>query len=121
MNSLKLSSSRVVLTPGRVLTGRRPRRRLHRGLRIKASNEKTKTELEKMRELYSGFAPFTLMSYSSNPAEFCQLDVEILVESDPAHCFEIWNEWSNLLDFLDLIGEVNPTSNSTSIFCYLSS
>lgn len=118
MNSLKLSSSRVVFSPSRVLPGRRTRRRLLRGLRIKASNEKTKTDSEKLGDLYSGFAPFTLMSYSSNPAEFCQQNVEILVESDPAHCFEIWNDWPNLLDFLDLIGEVKP-SKSISIFCYL--
>eukprot|EP00210_Caulerpa_lentillifera_P001033 g996.t1 len=88
---------------------------------MKGGNVRQKTESEKLADKYSGFAPFTLMSYSRNPAEFCRHNVAIHVDSDPLHCFQIWNDWDKLLDFINLIGELvidqdDPTI--ADIFCY---
>lgn len=53
------------------------------------------------------FTPYILIHYNKDPGLFCKHRSEIVVDAPIEHCFQIWNKWDNLVDFLDLIGEVS--------------
>lgn len=52
------------------------------------------------------YTPFSLISYDTSPLRLCHHDATITVDATPEKCFEIWDSWPRLLDFLDLIGKV---------------
>ncbi|GMH35719.1 hypothetical protein BSKO_03587 [Bryopsis sp. KO-2023] len=69
----------------------------------------------------SEFTPFTLMQYSKSPDRICHCEAKIVVNAPVERCFDLWNEWRSLLDFLDLIGELHlgdMPENTAVLLCY---
>jgi len=61
----------------------------------------------KQGEATEMFTPFIFVDYDHNPDNICKHCEEVEVNAPVERCFEIWNNWDNLVDFLDLIGEVS--------------
>jgi hypothetical protein len=60
----------------------------------------------------SGYTPANFISYSEQAEDRCHLLLATKVDAPASVCFEIWNDWNRLVDFLDLVSQVGLTAES---------
>lgn len=63
------------------------------------------------------YTPHDWYAFSKDPEDACRHVAEITANASITKCYNFWSDWSNLVDFLDLIGEV-LFKYTTLIFCY---
>ncbi|KAI8467716.1 MAG: hypothetical protein J3K34DRAFT_460251 [Monoraphidium minutum] len=60
----------------------------------------------------SGYTPADFITYSEDPQQACVHATEAVVAAPADVCFEFWNEWQRLVDFLDLVGQIGLDDKS---------
>lgn len=58
------------------------------------------------QEVIQGYTPANYISYSDRTDHACRHLVGVSVQAPVAVCFDLWNDWARLVDFLDLISQV---------------
>jgi hypothetical protein len=53
-----------------------------------------------------GYTPSSYITFAEEPEWQCHQHAEVVVDAPVDRCFALWNDWSKLVDFLDLIGQV---------------
>lgn len=57
-------------------------------------------------EPVSGYTPADYISFSNDENKQCHHNAEVWVDAPLDTCYSLWSDWTKLLDFLDLIGQV---------------
>lgn len=69
------------------------------------------------REAIDGYTPAAYITYSTEEQHRCHHMVAVEVDA-PAHiCFDLWNDWNRLVDFLDLVTQVETASGQPVCLC----
>jgi hypothetical protein len=55
-----------------------------------------------------GYTPADYITFCDEPDLQCHHKAEVLVDAPADVCFALWSDWSRLVDFMDLIGQVRP-------------
>lgn len=58
------------------------------------------------QEVIQGYTPANYVSWSETEAHACRYLVGVQVQAPVSVCFELWDDWARLVDFLDLISQV---------------
>lgn len=64
------------------------------------------------QEEVGGYTPADYITYSKDPDMWCTHEASITIDAPIETVFGYWNDWSKLLEFFDLIGEVGMASCS---------
>ena len=57
-------------------------------------------------EVVQGYTPANYISFSDRPEHACRNMIGVSVQAPVELCFDLWNDWARLVDFLDLISQV---------------
>jgi hypothetical protein len=57
-------------------------------------------------EPIGGYTPADYISFSKDDDKQCHHNAEVLVDAPFDVCYSMWSDWTKLLDFLDLVGQV---------------
>jgi hypothetical protein len=57
-------------------------------------------------EPVGGYTPADYISFSQDDNKQCHHNAEVLVDAPLDVCYSMWSDWTKLLDFLDLVGQV---------------
>jgi hypothetical protein len=66
----------------------------------------------KNQEVIQGYTPANYISYSDQKEHACRHLIGVSVRAPASTCFDLWNDWARLVDFLDLISQV--TAHTTN-------
>ncbi len=64
------------------------------------------------QEPIRGFTPANYISYSDSSEHTCHHMIGITVEAPVSVCFDLWDDWCRLLDFLDLVSQVGDSADA---------
>ncbi|CAD7696318.1 unnamed protein product [Ostreobium quekettii] len=68
------------------------------------------------------YTPCDFVIYCKDPVDTCHHEAGIWISAPIAKCFKMWNEWGNLLHFLDLVGDIHLAEHNKDthalFFCY---
>lgn len=53
-----------------------------------------------------GYTPSDYITWSEDPKQQCHHHAEVVVDAPVDTCFSLWMDWSKIIDFLDLVGQV---------------
>lgn len=53
-----------------------------------------------------GYTPSDYITWSDDPKQQCHHQAEVVVDAPVGACFSLWMDWTKIIDFLDLIGQV---------------
>jgi hypothetical protein len=53
-----------------------------------------------------GYMPADSLSWDEDPTHALEVTVEVAVDAPAQCCYDLWNDWTRLVDFLDLIAQV---------------
>ncbi|WIA20940.1 hypothetical protein OEZ85_005281 [Tetradesmus obliquus] len=59
-----------------------------------------------------GYTPASYISFSEDPSKQCHHRAEVVVDAPIEACFAMWSDWSKLVDFMDLIGQIGLDNNT---------
>lgn len=69
----------------------------------------SKSEAGGPDSVISGYTPANYISFSDDKNDVATHTYVIDVDASPSICFNIWNDWNRLVEFLDLIAQVRST------------
>lgn len=58
------------------------------------------------QEAIDGYTPANFISYSDKGEHRCHYMLAVEVDAPVSICYELWNDWCRLVDFLDLVAQV---------------
>lgn len=61
-------------------------------------------------EAASGYTPADYISYSTDENKQCHHNAEVWVDAPFDVCYSRWHDWTKLLNYLDLVGQVRGRS-----------
>eukprot|EP00878_Enallax_costatus_P003970 GHUV01004192.1.p1 GENE.GHUV01004192.1~~GHUV01004192.1.p1 ORF type:complete len:414 (+),score=134.93 GHUV01004192.1:81-1322(+) len=53
-----------------------------------------------------GYTPSDYITWSDDPKQQCHHQAEVVVDAPVDACFALWMDWTKIIDFLDLIGQI---------------
>ncbi|KAF6262072.1 hypothetical protein COO60DRAFT_689041 [Scenedesmus sp. NREL 46B-D3] len=59
-----------------------------------------------------GYTPASYISFSDDPSKQCHHRAEVVVDAPIDVCFAMWSDWTKLVDFMDLIGQIGLDNNT---------
>ena len=65
-------------------------------------------------EAVGGYTPADYITFSEDPSRQCHHNAEVLVDAPLDLCYSLWHDWTKLLDFLDLVGQVGGVIQGSS-------
>eukprot|EP00955_Chlamydomonas_euryale_P057225 356698-Chlamydomonas_euryale.AAC.5 len=54
----------------------------------------------------SGYTPANFVSFSDAESHTCRYHLAVDVEAPSDVCFDIWNDWNRIVDYMDLVSQV---------------
>jgi uncharacterized membrane protein len=57
-------------------------------------------------DIIQGYTPANYISYTDEPEYRCHLAVVTSVDAPASVCFDLWNDWERLVDWMDLVAQV---------------
>eukprot|EP00195_Chlamydomonas_chlamydogama_P003447 CAMPEP_0202919418 /NCGR_PEP_ID=MMETSP1392-20130828/75775_1 /ASSEMBLY_ACC=CAM_ASM_000868 /TAXON_ID=225041 /ORGANISM="Chlamydomonas chlamydogama, Strain SAG 11-48b" /LENGTH=318 /DNA_ID=CAMNT_0049612769 /DNA_START=156 /DNA_END=1112 /DNA_ORIENTATION=- len=72
----------------------------------------------KPKQKISGYTPAAYITFSEDEQQRCHHMVAIEVDAPASVCFELWNDWNRLVDYLDLISQIglDPAQPDMALF-----
>lgn len=61
---------------------------------------------ERGQEVIQGYTPANYISYSPLEQHVCRHLIGVSVQAPASVCFDLWNDWARVVDFMDLISQV---------------
>jgi uncharacterized membrane protein len=59
-----------------------------------------------------GYTPASYISFSQDPSKQCHHRAEVVVDAPIDACFAMWSDWTQLVEFMDLIGQVQTIGSA---------
>jgi hypothetical protein len=62
----------------------------------------------------AGYMSADTIAWEEDLQQGCQLSVGVVVEASAQCCYDLWNDWQRLVDFIDLIAQVHNSAGPSA-------